>query len=353
MKYNNLTKLALGLSLGLQMPALAGPVAETAPASNPGDFCTWLKNKPGTLYKNSENPWIQSFQIEGRLQYQAAYIEGRDVNGDDFNETFDEYRRFRLGAKAKFLNYFGLKYQVNLVADGRPSGDDLDWGYDSIDEAYISFDLGKAINTSFWDELSLSYGRHKYLMGYEAHASSTKLLTVERSSLANKAYGSARLTGLVAEAAKGDWNFGLGLFSGTVDTTDVDEFADWQEGQIYWASVGYKANDQWTFGADFAYNDADITEFSSPIPGDDPLIAYKWAGSLNAQYEKDRFGVIGDLIVGNNGRGDSHYSIYTGLNYYMCGHNAKIQGGIEYQEMDTPSGKFDTLTYLIGFRTYF
>ena len=37
----------------------------------------------------------------------------------------------------------------------------------------------------------------------------------------------------------------------------------------------------------------------------------------------------------------------------LCGHNAKIQAGIEYQTMDTPIGDFDTLTYLIAFRTFF
>ena len=61
----------------------------------------------------------------------------------NFDEDYDEVRRFRLGVKAKFLQYFGLKYQVNLVDDNRPSGSSLDWGYEDIDEAYLSFDLGK------------------------------------------------------------------------------------------------------------------------------------------------------------------------------------------------------------------
>jgi hypothetical protein len=55
----------------------------------------------------------------------------------------------------------------------------------------------------------------------------------------------------------------------------------------------------------------------------------------------------------NSGRGDNHHSFYTGLNYYLCGQNLKIQGGIEYQTLDTPVGNFDTLTYLLGFRTFF
>jgi len=55
----------------------------------------------------------------------------------------------------------------------------------------------------------------------------------------------------------------------------------------------------------------------------------------------------------NSGRGDSHQSVYTGLNYYLCDHNAKFQGGVEYQQMDTPTGDFDTLTYILAFRSYF
>ena len=65
--------LALGLALGLQIPLIAGPEAAPvqAPPSNPGDWCDWLQNKPGTLYKNKENPYFQEFQLEGRFQFQA------------------------------------------------------------------------------------------------------------------------------------------------------------------------------------------------------------------------------------------------------------------------------------------
>lgn len=411
MQNNHILNIALGLGLLLQLPAAAGNEAAAAAANN-GDWCTWLKNKPGLLYKNKENPWIQEFQIEGRLQYQAAYIEGNDVNNDDFNETFDEYRRARLGTKVKFLKYFGAKYQVNLVNDARPEGDELDWGYQDIDEAYISFDLGKAADIEFFDELKLSYGRHKFLLGHEAHASSTKLLTPERSALSNKVYQSARPTGLVVEAAKGDWTYGAALFSSSTDGEDHEAFGSWQDGEIVWLNAGYEVNDQLSLGLDFVHNNADRTN------GEDDVLGYDSAISINADYTNGRFGFIGDLIVGDNGdqsnadregsfygfvampyywvmedklqavvqfqhmasseaegvrsnsryanrahtigaaslnsgRGDSHQSLYAGLNYYLCDHNAKVQGGIEYQQMDTPAGDFDTLTYILAFRTFF
>jgi len=412
MKYNNLTKLALGLTIGLQMPALAGPASEVAPASsgNSGDWCSLLKSKP-KLYKNKENPYIQEIGIEGRFQWQGAYIEGNNVTGGDVNETFDEYRRFRLGTKIKFLDYFTAKYQVNLVEDGRPSSEDLDWGYQSIDEAYLEFDLGKAIGDNYFDSISLKYGMQKYVLGHEATESSKEILTPERSAISNKVYASARLTGLTGTVQKNDWTFGAGIYSSTQHADENQEFSGWQDGNVYWLHASRQVSDKLVVSADFAYNDVDR------MGGDDDSLGYDWAASLNADYEDGNFGIIGDLIFGdngdqtnadregnfygvmvmpyywitenklqgvlqlqhmassdpegvransrygnrlhtqeggfNNGRGDSHQSVYAGLNYYLCGHNAKIMGGVEWQQMDTPAGDYDTLTYILAFRTCF
>ena len=418
MQNANTLKIALGIALGLQVPVIAGseaPAVEPA-ATKSCDWCTWLQNKPGTLYKNKENPFLQEFQVEGRFQYQTAKVDGSDVNNQDFNQAYDEYRRVRLGVKAKFLQYFGLKYQVNLVDDGRnaAAGGSLDWGYQDIDEAFLSFDLGKALgDNNPFDELKLNYGRQKFTFGQESHTSSTKLLTVERSAISNKVYGSYRPTGLSVDAIKGDWTFGGALYSSTTAGSENKDFNGWQDSVIYYLTAGYKVNDQLTLGADFVYNDADVSK------GDDSVLGYEWATSLNAQYDVGPWGVIGDLIIGDNGddlghnadrsggfwglvvmpycwiiqdklqlvgqyqyegsdeaqgvrvnsrygrarvdngidvnsgRGDSHHSFYGGLNYYLCGHNAKIQAGLEYQSMDTPKGDFDTMTYVLAFRTFF
>ena len=55
----------------------------------------------------------------------------------------------------------------------------------------------------------------------------------------------------------------------------------------------------------------------------------------------------------NSGRGDSHHSLYAGLNWYLCGHNAKIMTGVEYQTIDTPDGDEDATTLLLAYRMYF
>ena len=53
------------------------------------------------------------------------------------------------------------------------------------------------------------------------------------------------------------------------------------------------------------------------------------------------------------GRGDQHHSIYAGLNYLACGHNAKIMTGVEWETLDAAGGDVDALTLWLAFRTYF
>lgn len=407
--------LAFSLTLGLQIPLTAGsevPPAQEV-ASNPGTWCEWLQNKPGTIFKSKENPFLQELQLEGRFQYQAAYLEGSDVDSSEFNETYDEYRRVRLGTRGKFLKYFGFKFQVNLVDDSRSvsGGGDLEWDYQDIDEGYLSFDLGKALGEGVFDSLKLTYGRQKFLLGQEAHESSTKLLTVERSAINNKVYDSARPTGFSVDATKGAWAFNTSIYSSTTDGADNMAFSGWQDSVVYYTHANYKLSDELRLGADFVYNDADAVSEDSVLP-------YRWATSLFAEYDVGPWGIIGDLILGDNGgsgmtsnpdrqgmfggvvvmpyywlvddklqlvgqyqyqasaesggvrvnsrygradgftninsgRGDSHHSLYGGLNYYICSHNLKIQGGIEYQTMETTAGDYRTLTYLIALRTYF
>jgi hypothetical protein len=55
----------------------------------------------------------------------------------------------------------------------------------------------------------------------------------------------------------------------------------------------------------------------------------------------------------NSGRGDTHFSMYGGLNYYICGDNMKIMTGIEWETLDTPDGDVDAFTYWLAYRMYF
>lgn len=403
------TPLTLAITLaalGFSLPLVAGTEVQ-APAATPqsnGDWCDWLQSKPGTLLKNADNPFIQGFQIGGRFQYQAAYLDGEDVNGRDFNDTYDEYRRVRIETKTDFLRFFSANIKINMVNDGRRSGNDLDWGYDTFDEAVFTFDIKKAFGAGGLDELKLNYGRHKFNFTEEVHMSSKEIYTFERSAIANKLYGAnSRPTGVTLDAALGKWSGTVGLFSGEDDSEFI---GGWNDGQAYYLSLAHETNDEWRFVLDLVVNDES---------GTDDFLGYDWATAFNAIYEKDRFGAVSTIAFGENnragtqggsfhalmvmpyywvvedrlqavfqyqyagasedrginangrylnsqhstgvnvngGRGDELHTLYAGLNYHLCGDNAKIMAGVEYASLDTPRGDVTTLTWLVGFRTFF
>jgi hypothetical protein len=397
--------LAAAMALGLQLPAIAG--SETPPAitdtavGSPGDWCEWLQSKPGTI-KFPDNPWLQSINIGGRFQWQAAYLDGEEVNGDDFNDTYDEYRRVRIETKTDFLRFFSANIKLNMVNDARRGGGTLDWGYEDFDEAVFSFDIKKAFGAGALDSLKLNYGRFKFNMTEEVHMSSKEIYTVERSAIANKLYGAnSRPTGVTLDAALGKWSGTVGVFSGEDDSKFI---GGWNDGQAYYLSLAHETTDEWRFVLDFVINDQS---------GADDYLGYGWATAFNAIYDKDRFGALATLVLGenngtgarggdfhalmvmpyywivedrlqavfqyqyagasedegirtnsryvrnyngvnvNNGRGDELHTLYAGLNYHFCGDNLKLMGGVEYTSLDTPAGDVDAITYLIAFRTFF
>ncbi len=380
---------------------------------NNGNWCDWLSDSPGLIYtsRRRDNPYVQTLRISGRFHYQAAYVSGTDVRGNDFNETHDEFRRARIEGRFDFLKYFRSEVNVNLVSDSRFRGQDLDWGYDTFDEATLRFDIGRLFDSIPLDSLRLTYGRMKLKMGEEDHESSRRILTIERSAIADKIGGDlSRPTGAMLELSKGDWDAMLGLFSGEIDRSTL---AGWGAGKAYYASIAWQTTKELRLLLDYIENDA---------KGGEDFLGYSWGVSLGATYQQDRWGVMANLLYGDNGGeangwsdprrqgdfhglvvlpwywlvekklqlvfryqyqgsdesegvriesryarashntpavdldsgyGDSHHAFYLGLNYYLCDHNAKIMAGISYDEMRARTASFDATSYLIGFRTSF
>ncbi len=301
---------AAALACGLTSLATAGePIAESAPAEASAlrdfDFCSWLSGKPGKI-DIPENPVINSLAFEGRFHFNAGYVDGEGVNGQDFSEDYTEVRRLRLGGKIGFLNYFTYKGIVNLVEDDRPNGGDLDYGYADFDESYFTFDMLKAFNISGLDALALNYGRIKWHGGLEARTSSNSLLTVERSAISNKVYQSARPTGLQLAAEKGPVNVLLGIYStdeasdaAGADDGNVEGWGGWNDGLMYSAEVLYSATDDLRFGWEFLYNNAD-----ERFANEDSLLDYRWATTLSAEYAIGNGGVNVEGFLGDNGGSD-------------------------------------------------
>lgn len=395
--------------------ALAGeaPVPPPPPPAEPPLGCDWCKclteRLGAPLYENEEAMLIQAVSFFGRAQLQFAAIDGEDVNDNDFSDTFDEIRRLRFGAEVKALRYFTLKANANFEDDQTPSGGDRDIGYDSLDSAIVSFDAGKLLGGGVVDSLTLNYGRHKVLMGYEVHTSSNKIKTVERSAIANKIYPE-RMTGGTVSASKGNVSGTVGVF-----TTDSSaEIADWGAGEAYYGNVTVELGSGDEVLLDFLYNDANGGP-ENEVPDNTGSELYEWALSLAYVGERGPWEFLVNGIVGDNGDnldpyrtgmfygvvvmpsywviadkleavaryafqaseeeqgiransrylrrdhggdvdggyGDQHHSIYGGLNYYFCGHNAKAMAGVEYEHLDAMAGDVSALTWWLAWRMYF
>lgn len=95
-------------------PAEAPPV----PAARPVYFWDQVfgrnPQKKFHLYKNDANPWIQEVNATLRMQYQAAWVDGRPGNYPGSHNWTSGYRRFRAGWNARALHDFKLQNVWNI-----------------------------------------------------------------------------------------------------------------------------------------------------------------------------------------------------------------------------------------------
>lgn len=383
---NQTLKLTTAASVAALSTALAGPAPiEPAPApapANNGDWCTSLKEF-GKFYKNSDASFIQELKFFGRFQYQYGAVDAEDFSGMDFDEDFTELRRLRIGTQVKFLNNFKLKVNANLETGG-PNNDEF--GYHSLDEAKLTYSFG---------DWSVTYGRQKFKFSQEAHTSSKKIKTIERSNIANYFYGSRRPTGVTVAGKAGAVKTAFSVFS----TDEHPELAQWGEGLAFYANAQFKAGNG-NVNLDFLFNDADMSDvdtfdgiewgvsaayttafgawdlmanilYGEKTDGDSVyglvimpstfliedrlefVARYQYAGSddnnlkLTSRYAKRAGGNLGD-------KGSENHTLYAGLNYYLCDHASKFQFGLEYETLEKESGAdADALTLWAAYRLYF
>jgi len=387
----NLLNSSVATAIALSGSALAGDVIAEAAApapSNNGSWCDSLDDF-GKFYKNDNASFIQEMKFFGRFQWQAASVDGDDYAGNGVDDDFTEVRRLRIGTQVKFLDNFKLKVNANLE-EGGPN--DHQFGYDGLDEAKLTYGAGDILG---FEDVAFTYGRQKFKFSQEAHNSSKKIKTIERSNIANYFYGSYRPTGITASGKKGGVKTTFSIFS----TDKDDELAQWGEGLAYYANLQFDAAGG-EVNLDFVYNDVDsgdVDLFSkfewaasaayttdigswelmtnvlygeqqdgdavyglvimpSTFLIDDSLefvARYQYAGadeddlSLTSRYAKRAGGSMGE-------KGSENHTLYAGLNYYLCGNSSKVQVGVEYETMDQEDGDdADATTLWAAYRMYF
>jgi phosphate-selective porin OprO/OprP len=356
-----------------------------------------------TLYKNDDNPVLQEFSLQGRIQLQFAMGDADQGNygsddrpdevlwGDDI-----EVRRWRLGFKSKWFRKWKLDGQIDINPDWDPF-------YRQIYDLNLTYNYSDAINIGF--------GKYKANnFGIEQFTSSKEILTMERGLLSNQLF-TGELTGARFNGKSGNWVYALGVYSGDIE----QEFNLFENGIVYQASVGYDFYE--ALGTEKALVKLDYQYSDGPSNGLDDTGArvtngglYSSAFSLNSHIEQGRWGLYTDLLSasgrgttgdvwgviimpsyyltdglqlvaryqyanGDNdglrlqsryerlapsltdgGRGENYHAFYLGLNYYLYGHKLKLMGGAEYHTMDNGNdagGEFDGVTGIVGMRMSF
>ena len=391
--------VATALSSAASSFAFAGEIS-LPPSPESSNNGSWLDNL-GKVYSNDDNPYIQSFRFYGRFQAQYGYIRGEDVNGDDFSDDAEEIRRLRLGAEIKFLHGFKVTGNVNLIDDDALSNGGREFEYQDFDQLKISYTTKDFLG---FDKASLTYGRHKVALGQEARLSSKKIKTVERAAIANRLFN-GRWTGFSVDLQRDNWNGTFGYFSQdqsdelgsldqgsaiyfssthkldhgnvlfdvfwNIDTDDDSELASYE----WAATLGYETTvGNWDLVADLAFGDNGDTDFAGADRGgnfwgvtltgsryiiDEKLefvARYAYQGAEEDEGIRTNSRLFRADILDNDvngGRGDSHHSIYAGLNYYFRGDKSKVLFGIEYDNLATPDGSADATTLWAAYRTYF
>ncbi|MGJ8644054.1 MAG: hypothetical protein ACSHX9_11640 [Luteolibacter sp.] len=370
-------------------------------AASIGDWLKPLGDSPGLLFDEPDATYLQSVKIGSRFHWQAYAISGNDTNGNSFLDTGTEFRRFRPSIRVGLLKYFTLDASANLVSDRRFAGGETDWQFQNYDRTLVTFDAGKAFSIGDFDTLALSYGRQKLTLTSENLSSADRIITIERSALANTFFAGRYPTGFFLRLGDGSW---LATFS-YLNGFDNRSFDNSTPGSAWFASLDYTFSENWKLRAD-----AFLNRFGSSTRSSIP---FRHAASLNAIYDRDPFGLITTVAYGDNGstpggrggafggivimpwfwiipkktqavfqyslltsdqasairansrylaaaptainsrRGDELHTLYLGINQYLRGKTLRLMAGLEYANLHTPAGTVDSFTTTFAVRHSF
>jgi phosphate-selective porin OprO/OprP len=365
-----------------------------------------------TLYKNEDNPILQEFALQGRLQVQSIYGEsdGDSFNTSDYKDAGNdetvwgndiEARRARFGFKSKWFQSWKFEGQINVDVDGMDNTGD-DTFYKDIYDLYVTYAPSDAMN--------ISAGKTKVKFSREQEISSKEILTIERSLLSNTLFP-GELTGIWANG-KGiadHWLYEVGVYGNDRQREFTDLSGD-NRGTLFLAKIGYDYAEQSgldTAVASVHFMNNSEPNYKEPTPpdyttGTSPNFKTSWA--FTNDITQGRFGLtteamlasgdgsqsdvmgltlipsyyIGEglqlvgrlqvatsedpddlrvpsryerLVAGDDEKGNTYASAYVGLNYYIYGHKLKLMNGLEYSHMG--GGDYDGYTLMSGLRFSF
>jgi phosphate-selective porin OprO/OprP len=319
------------------------------------------------LVDNKDAAVLQNLAIVGRLQGDAVSFQSGDGSYDDF-----DWRRFRIGFKAKLFGDFTIHSEMDLNLNEADSGS-WDEVYGRLTDAYLGWTPSK--------EFDLKVGKQSAPFTLDGGTSSTKLHTPERSIVADNIWFSTEyFTGAGASGTVEGWDWRASGYSASGEP----EFGHFESGYFGLLSVGHKVGKGGSLRLDYVYNDPDYTgvqKDSDYIVGTRGLehiasLVYKqklgeklevWSdlsGATGIDKQGDLLGIQimpmyniseqfqlvaqyagvtdlegnSDVIMsryaqknaGKKGTVETAHNLLLGFNWFLYGHKLKWQNAVEY-----------------------
>lgn len=260
---------------------------------------------------NAENPYIQKFDVSLRAQYQMGIvapsggserIEGTEGREQKWN---DEWRRFRLGAKAKVFNMFdiGMVWNIGGLNSSRSyDSDSSSWGRKYTSGSLDSFSLkGKSGN------LAYEIGKFKVAYTGEYRTSSSKIKTIERSNIVNQLTAGKNYGIRFKNSDKKDqygWDAGLWLNGARADSIWAEPVFSSKTSALIGTSFNMSTGKNSRLTIDYTHSFVNLDENNKP-EGLNDNIDYEGGGAVDMlaltwETKEGNFNFMGELIAGFN-----------------------------------------------------
>ena len=330
-------------------------------------------------YRSDQNGTVQSVLFSGRVQYEFAAVDADQGTHNEWN-----VRRMRLGVKSGLFHRFTVHVEAGFNPQERAPF------FKRLTDAYVEWEAS--------DVLSLTVGKQGVPFTMDGATSSKELLTVDRSNLANNMwFPEEYMPGVSSSGGRSSWVYQLGVYSGGGANRWFGDF----DGSVFGLlSLGYDFSEALgvedaLLRGNYLYQDPDSSNtFTRQL---------QHVASVNFRFEVDRWGFRFDFssgsgylgqsnlwgvmtmpfinltsslqVVGRHtylrsrdangvrlgryenqaiaGRGDRYNEFYAGVNYYLYGHKLKLQGGVQFADMNdsaTDGGAYSGIASTIGLR---
>jgi phosphate-selective porin OprO/OprP len=322
-----------------------------------------------TLYDDPDNRVVQNLSLVGRFQLDYAVY---DANRGSYDKL--QVRRLRVGGNSRFLSDFTLHGEVDFEVDCDDGDICNDGSYEGLTDAYLGWRPSEAFE--------LKVGKVSAPFTLDGATSSKRLITLERNNLTNNLWFPVEYHSGGSIAGRVDeWVYRVGAYS----SATKKEFGRFDGGFFLLFSFEYDLSKrldvpEFEISADYVYNEEDEDNVATR--------SLTHVVSLRARFDSGKWGFRADLSggrgyedqrdlfglaivpfyhitrnvqivarythlssAGNNGirlarwddrvssdRGGAYDEIFGGFNWFLYGHDLKLQTGFKYSVLSNLAG---------------